>query len=131
MPHTWSRISAFEATLPSLRTRYSSNANSRAVRRTSVSCRRHRRAPGSSSSEPTVSTVGRGGAPRRTSARNRASSTTNEHGRGTQERQEPDERERLGQEVVGPGVERLGLVVLAVLGGEDEDRRPDPLVPQG
>ena len=41
-----------------------------------------------------------------------------------------DERERLRQEVVGAGVERLGLVVLAVLGGEHEDRRPDAFVAQ-
>jgi hypothetical protein len=38
--------------------------------------------------------------------------------------------ERLGQEVVGPGVEHLGLVVLAVLRREHQNRRPDPLVPQ-
>ena len=37
---------------------------------------------------------------------------------------EDRERERLGEEVVGAGVERLGLVELAVLGREDEDRRP-------
>ena len=59
---------------------------------------------------------GRGGAPRRMSARSRAS--------------EHHERERLREEVVGAGVERLGLVVLAVLGGEDQDRRPDALVAQ-
>ena len=46
-------------------------------------------------------------------------------------RQEHDERERLGEEVVGPGVERLGFVVLAVLGGEDEDRCPHAFVAQG
>ena len=44
--------------------------------------------------------------------------------------EEHHERERLRQEVVGAGVERLGLVVLAVLGGEDQDRRPDALVAQ-
>ena len=117
MPHTWSRISAFDATLPSLRMRNSSSANSRAVSRI-VGARRAgtRRAPGSSSRSPTVSTVGRGGAPRRISARSRAS--------------EHDERERLRQEVVGAGVERLGLVVLAVLGGEHQDRRPDAFVAQ-
>ena len=47
-----------------------------------------------------------------------------------QPRQQHDERERLRQEVVGAGVERLGLVVLAVLGGEDEDRRPHAFVAQ-
>src|SRR5215218_6778890 len=40
------------------------------------------------------------------------------------------ERERLGEEVVGTRVERLGLVVLAVLGGQHEDRRPDLGLPQ-
>ena len=44
--------------------------------------------------------------------------------------EEHDERERLGEEVVGAGVERLGLVVLAVLGGEHEDRRPVAAVAQ-
>ena len=39
-------------------------------------------------------------------------------------RDEHDERERLGEVVVGAGVERLGLVVLAVLRGEHEYRRP-------
>ena len=48
-----------------------------------------------------------------------------------QPREEHHERERLREEVVGAGVERLGLVVLAVLRGEDEDRGPDPLVAQG
>ena len=48
-----------------------------------------------------------------------------------QARQEHHERERLGEEVVGAGVERLGLVVLAVLGGEDQDRCPHALVAQG
>ena len=40
---------------------------------------------------------------------------------------EDGERERLGQVVVGAGVEGFGLVELAVLGGEDEDRRPHAL----
>ena len=43
----------------------------------------------------------------------------------TQVRDEDDERERLGQEVVGAGVEGLGVIELAVLGREHEDRRPD------
>jgi hypothetical protein len=38
--------------------------------------------------------------------------------------------ERLGEVVVRPGVERLGLVELAVLGGEHQDRRPVTLGPQ-
>ena len=38
--------------------------------------------------------------------------------------QEHDERERLGEVVVGAGVERLGVVVLAVLRGQHQDRRP-------
>ena len=46
---------------------------------------------------------------------------------GAQPGHEHRERERLRQEVVGAGVERLGLVPLAVLGGEHEDRRPDAL----
>ena len=44
---------------------------------------------------------------------------------------ELDERERFGQEVVGAGVERLGLVELAVLGREHEDRRPVAGLAQG
>ena len=44
---------------------------------------------------------------------------------------EHDERERLRQEVVGAGVEGFGFVVLAVLGGEHEDRCPDALLAQG
>ena len=35
------------------------------------------------------------------------------------------ERERLGEVVVGAGVERLGLVEVAVLGREHQDRGPD------
>ncbi len=50
---------------------------------------------------------------------------------GTQAGHEHDERERLRQEVVGTGVERLGLVPLAGLGREHEDRRPHPFGPQG
>ena len=34
------------------------------------------------------------------------------------------ERERLGEVVVGAGVERLGLVEVAVLGRQHQDRRP-------
>ena len=34
------------------------------------------------------------------------------------------ERERLRQVVVGAGVERLGLIEVAVLGGEHQDRGP-------
>jgi hypothetical protein len=44
-----------------------------------------------------------------------------------QPRHQHDERERLAEEVVGTGVERLGLVPLAVLGREHQDRRPDAL----
>src|SRR5262245_34511254 len=45
-----------------------------------------------------------------------------------QAREQDDERERLRQEVVGAGVEGLGLVPFAVLRGEHEDRRPHALV---
>src|SRR6266540_4318176 len=38
--------------------------------------------------------------------------------------------ERLGQVVIGAGVERLDLVPLAPLGGKHQDRRPDPFLPQ-
>src|SRR5581483_1202435 len=38
--------------------------------------------------------------------------------------------EWFGQEVVGPGVERLDLVELAVLGGEHDDRRPVVRLPE-
>ena len=44
---------------------------------------------------------------------------------GPQPGQQHDERERLGEVVVGAGVERLGDVVLAVLGRQHQDRRPD------
>src|SRR5512139_1513953 len=40
------------------------------------------------------------------------------------------ERERLGQVVVGAGVEGLRLVVLAVLRRQDQDRRPVPPLPE-
>jgi hypothetical protein len=40
------------------------------------------------------------------------------------------ERERLRQEVVGPVSKRLGLVVLARLGGEHQDRGADALLAQ-
>ena len=42
-----------------------------------------------------------------------------------------DVGERLGQEVVGAGVEGLGLVELAVLGREHDDRRPVAPLPEG
>ena len=96
--------------------RYSSSANSRAVKLMSVPSAPARRVPGSSSSVPTASTVG----PRRRAAPDQRAEPGEQH----------DERERLRQEVVGAGVERLGLVVLAVLGGEDQDRRPDAFVAQ-
>ena len=117
MPHTWSRISRFDATLPSRRMRYSSSANSRAVSLIDSPLRSARRVPGSSRNGPTSSTAGRGGAPRRNSARKPG--------------EEHHERERLREEVVGAGVERLGLVPLAVLRGEHEDRRPHAFVAQG
>src|SRR5207248_323260 len=44
---------------------------------------------------------------------------------------EDHEREWFGQEVVGAGVERLGLVELTVLGGEHEDGRPVAGLPEG
>ena len=43
---------------------------------------------------------------------------------------EDDEAERLAQEVVGAELEALGLVVLALLGREHQDRRGDALVAQ-
>src|SRR5437899_6639914 len=50
---------------------------------------------------------------------------------GTQPGHEHDVGEGLRQVVVGPGVQRLGLVELAVLGGQHEDGRPVALLPQG
>ena len=44
---------------------------------------------------------------------------------------EDDVGERLRQEVVGAGVEGLGLVELAVLGREHDDRRPVAPLPEG
>jgi len=41
------------------------------------------------------------------------------------------EGERLGEEVVGAGVEGLGLVEFAIFGREHEDRRPVAVRPQG
>ena len=82
----------------------------------SASPRLTRRVPGSSSSAADGERV---------RARRRAAPDQR-----AQAREQHDERERLRQEVVGAGVERLGLVVLAVLGGEDEDRGPDALVAQ-
>jgi hypothetical protein len=37
---------------------------------------------------------------------------------------ENDEREWLGQEIIGPDVKRFCFVVFTVLRGEHEDRRP-------
>jgi hypothetical protein len=63
-----------------------------------------------------------------------------EHGRAlagapAQQRPQPRQqdriRERLGEVVVGAVVERLDLVPLALLGGQHEDRGPDPLAAQG
>ena len=48
-------------------------------------------------------------------------------GEGPEPSHEDHERERLRQEVVGAGIERLGFVVLAGLGGEHQDRCPDAL----
>ena len=60
------------------------------------------------------------GARRRAAAEQRAQPGEQDH-----------ERERLREEVVGAGVEGLGLVPLAVLRGEHQDRRPHALVAQG
>ena len=63
-----------------------------------------------------------------------------EHGRAlpgaaAQQRPQPRQqhrvRERLGEVVVGAVVQRLDLVPLALLGGQHEDRGPDPLAAQG
>ncbi len=43
---------------------------------------------------------------------------------GAQPGEQHDERERLGHVVVGAQIQRVGLVVLAVLGGEHQDRHP-------
>ena len=55
-------------------------------------------------------------------------------GRAPEQRAQPgeqhDEGERLGEVVVGTEVEPVGLVVLAVLGRRQQDRRPDALGPQ-
>ena len=55
-------------------------------------------------------------------------------GRPSQQRPDPGdehgEGERLGEVVVGAGVERLGLVEVAALGGEHQDRRPVAGLPQ-
>ena len=75
-----------------------------------MSARVQVRVAGSSRRSPAVMVAGRGRSPRRAI--------------GAQPRDEHDERERLRQEVVGAGVERLRLVVLAVLGREHEDRCP-------
>ena len=48
----------------------------------------------------------------------------------TQPRDEDDERERLGEVVVGAHVEAVGHVVLAVLGAEHQHRRRDRARPQ-
>ena len=47
-----------------------------------------------------------------------------------QPRDQHEEGERLGEVVVGAEVERVGLVVLAVLGGQHEHRCPDAAGPQ-
>ena len=44
--------------------------------------------------------------------------------------EQDDEGERLGEEVVGAGVEGLGVVEVAALGREHQDRGPDALGPQ-
>ena len=49
---------------------------------------------------------------------------------GPQPREQHREREGLDEVVVGAGVETLGLVVLAVLGGQHQDRRPHPAFAQ-
>ncbi len=72
------------------------------------------RVAGSSTSVPAVSRVGRGCCVRRE--------------QGAQSGRENDEGERLGEEVVGAGVERLRLVPLPVLRREHEYRGPDALL---
>jgi hypothetical protein len=51
-------------------------------------------------------------------------------GERPQPRQQLRERERLGQVVVGAAVQAGDPVLDAVARGQDEDRRPDPAVPQ-
>ena len=107
---------ACDTACPWRRIRYSSTASSRAVSSTSWPPRHTRRSARSTRRSPASSATGRSAGSRRISAREPG----HEHG----------VRERLGEEVVGAGVEGLDLVPLAVLGGEDQDRRPHALGPQ-
>ena len=91
--------------------RYSSSRNSRRVRLTGSPADRHRRArPGPGRCRPATRTRGPG--------------LTAAPDQGTQPGEQHDERERLREEVVGAQVQRVGLVVLAVLGRQHQDRRP-------
>ena len=109
--HTPARISAFDSTWPWRRTRNSSTSNCRVVSAISWSPRHTRRCrPGRAADRRRRPASGSRPVVRRSSARDP----------GEQDR----ERERFGQVVVGAAVERFGLVELARLGGEHEDRRP-------
>ena len=107
--HTPARISPLGQDLPGPADRNSRTSNSRAVRGDLLSPR-HSRGP-------------RGRSAGRHVDRHRRSPW-----RAPKQRANPGdqhrERERLGQVVVGAGVEGLGLVEVAVLGREHEDRRP-------
>lgn len=72
---TFSRISPLETTSPVRRASTWSTANSLAVNEIGRPPRATSRVLGSSVRSPTWSTTGRGGAPRRTSARRRATNT--------------------------------------------------------
>ncbi len=78
--HTLASTSDFDTTSPLRLRRKSSTANSRLVRSIVSPPRRTVRDAGSTVRSPASSTTGRSRAPRRTSARNRASSTAEENG---------------------------------------------------
>ncbi len=110
---TCASSSVLDTTSPERRRRYSSSENSRAVSSTSTSAAGH--------------------PPRRRVERQVAGPQHDRPLRGAAAQQRPqpgdehDERERLGEVVVGADVERVGLVVLAVLGGEHQHRHPAAL----
>ena len=78
--HTCARICRLLSTSPRRRSSTSSSDSSRLVKVSSVAPRQARRPAGSSRRSPADSTTGRSRAPRRSSARNRATSTACENG---------------------------------------------------